>query len=283
MVQASLPGLTLLSSQVICGKENMQHCRHPITRQRPRFLAVHSAFTLIELLVVIGIIALLIAILLPTLSSARARSVGLQCANNLRQIGTASLFYEQANKGYVPRDHTPWVPARNPMWLVLYGPYLDDGRDWTDPNAIDLVYDSDLMQCPSHPLAGKIPGGYVVNAFAFERAPEEWDPDGPVKVSKIGNSSGVVFILEAADTFGETDGDAFNDNFLFIPRYHDVYSPEHLPRRGGERISDDRHKGSANVMYFDTSVRPVQRGGLELEWFDDKVTDRADDGIYDFN
>src|SRR3954452_22458309 len=63
------------------------------------------AFTLIELLVVIGIIAILVAILLPTLSAARKRAAATQCMSNLRQLLTASIAYQQENKGFWPPAH----------------------------------------------------------------------------------------------------------------------------------------------------------------------------------
>jgi len=64
-----------------------------------------TGFTLVELLVVIGIIALLISILLPTLNSVRETAKRTQCASNLRQLNMASLMVAQNFKGRFRLSH----------------------------------------------------------------------------------------------------------------------------------------------------------------------------------
>jgi prepilin-type N-terminal cleavage/methylation domain-containing protein/prepilin-type processing-associated H-X9-DG protein len=58
-------------------------------------------FSLVELLVVIGIIALLIAILLPTLNKARQQGAAVQCMSNQREVGQAMMIYANSNKGWL--------------------------------------------------------------------------------------------------------------------------------------------------------------------------------------
>ena len=107
------------------------------------------AFTLVELLVVVGIIAILIAILMPALSRARDQARGVMCSSNMHTMMMAALMFAHDHKGHLFGN---WSDAQNPDEEKR--DFLAGGTlDWRQaPKAGTLwryIKDERIYRCPS--------------------------------------------------------------------------------------------------------------------------------------
>jgi prepilin-type N-terminal cleavage/methylation domain-containing protein/prepilin-type processing-associated H-X9-DG protein len=135
-----------------------------------------SAFTLIELLVVIGIIAVLIALLVPAVQKVREISNVAQCTNNLKQIGLALHSYHDTNKvfppGYIDGNTDPSSTPDNDVgpgwgWASFVLPYLEQGDVYNQidfnqgvgigSNAAVSQLQLPIFLCPSDPYPDSFP------------------------------------------------------------------------------------------------------------------------------
>jgi len=129
-------------------------------------MSPRRAFTLIELLVVISIIALLIAILLPALASARDAGRRSICLTNNKSIATASIAFTVDNKGLLPHriDRNGDIVGSGAPSLYAGGFHNDGGTehwgevlitDYLEGADFDQFNAPDVMYCPSNLNGGE--------------------------------------------------------------------------------------------------------------------------------
>lgn len=107
------------------------------------------AFTLVELLVVIGIIAVLVAILLPALGKAKMQANSTKCLSNLRQLGQAHLMYSNEFKGVIvqPVDYDAKYRPTTVFWFQRLSFYLNK-RDTRGSNYGTSEVSLAIRGCP---------------------------------------------------------------------------------------------------------------------------------------
>jgi len=113
-----------------------------------------AAFTLIELLVVIAIIAILAALLLPSLSKTKTKAEGAFCLNNLKQLQLGWYMYAEDNSGRVPDN--PGSLLTNAAWATGIMKWdLPPLPPW--PDNTNTAY---LTDCELGPYVGRSAGAF---------------------------------------------------------------------------------------------------------------------------
>lgn len=182
-----------------------------------------TAFTLVEVLVVIGILAALVALLLPAVNGARREADAVHCASNLRNVSAGWLMYAMRYKDVSCPGRMPKLPAGNvysvgngmqfrPRWFVTLGAasgvyaFKQPSPNAADDNTLDI--DNPALLCPAEPTRvnnRNAPFGYNYQFLGNSRL--RTDGSGryvsfPIRTARIRASETVL----AADCLGTAAG-----------------------------------------------------------------------------